>query len=66
MCCHRSISVFEVRLIPPARDDNFRGLVSVAAQDAVVDPEGESDGHQQIEIKIYKDRAQIVSHSEAR
>jgi hypothetical protein len=37
--CHRSIFVFEIRLIPPARDDNFRGLVSVTAPDAVVDPE---------------------------
>jgi Protein of unknown function (DUF3489) len=36
--CYRSVSVFEIRLIPPARADIFLGLVSVAAPDAVVDP----------------------------
>jgi Protein of unknown function (DUF3489) len=36
--CYRNVSVFEIRLIPPARADIFRGLVSVAAPDAVVDP----------------------------
>jgi len=34
----------------------------VAAHDAVVDVEGGPDGHQQIEIKIRKDRTQTVSH----
>jgi hypothetical protein len=60
--CHRSIAVFEIRLIPPARDDDVRGLVSVAAHDAVVDSQGEPDGHQQNESKIDEDRTQIVPH----
>jgi hypothetical protein len=37
VCGVTEASVFEIRLIPPARDDSFRGLVSVAATDAVVD-----------------------------
>ena len=38
MWYYRNISVFEIGLILPARADSFRGLVSVAAPDAVVDP----------------------------
>jgi hypothetical protein len=33
----------------------------VAAHDAVVDPRGEPDGHQQIETETRQDHAQIVS-----
>ena len=32
------IFVLEIRLIPPARHGNFRGLVAVPAPDAVIDP----------------------------
>ena len=37
MWFHRNTPAFEIRLIAPARNDTFCGLVSVAAPDAVVD-----------------------------